>query len=74
LSKKMLASAEAMHSAGKIDRKYLQVVRKSQNMDAIFSIDTLNKYVHSGQLAPSPEHLTAIWDTVAELVVQCLNE
>ena len=74
LARKLVQSAEALHTAGKIDKKYLQVIRKSQNMDAIISVDTLNKYVHSARLAPSPEHLTAIWDAVSELVVLCLNE
>jgi len=74
LLRKLIGSAEALHAAGKIDKKYLQVVRKSQNMDAIISVDTLNKYVHSSHLAPAPDHLTAIWDALSELVVLCLNE
>jgi hypothetical protein len=74
LLKKLIGSAEALQAEGKIDKKYLQVVRKSQNMDAIISVDTLNKYVHSSNLAPAPDHLTAIWDALAELVVLCLNE
>lgn len=74
LAKKLIACAESLNAADKIDKKYLQVIRKAQNMDAIISVDTLNKYVHSGRLAPSPEHLTAIWDAVSELVVLCLNE
>jgi hypothetical protein len=42
-------------------------------MDQLISSDTLNRYVHSPQFAPSPEHLVAIWDSIAELVVQCLK-
>lgn len=74
LLKKLIASAEDLQSKNKIDKRYLEVVRKARTIDAIISIDTLNKYVHSSHLAPSPDHLTAIWDTFADLIVHCLNE
>ncbi len=74
LAKKIIASAEDLHQKAKIDKRYLEVIRKARTIDAIISVDTLNKYVHSSRLAPSPDHLTAIWDTFAELVVHCLNE
>lgn len=74
LVKKLIAAAENLHTHGKIDKRYLQIVRKSQNMDAIISVDTLNKYVHSSNLAPAADHLTAIWDAFAVLIVHCLNE
>ena len=74
LLKKLIASAEDLHSKSKIEKRYLEVIRKARTIDAIISIDTLNKYVHSSHLAPSPDHLTAIWDTFADLIVHCLNE
>jgi len=74
LLKKLIASAEDLHSKSKIDKRYLEVIRKARTVDAIISIDTLNKYVHSSHLAPSSDHLTAIWDTFADLLVHCLNE
>jgi hypothetical protein len=74
LVKKLIAAAEDLHTKGKIDKRYLQVIRKSQNMDAIISVDTLNKYVHSSSLAPAADHLTALWDAFADLIVHCLNE
>ncbi|MEM6890638.1 MAG: hypothetical protein AAF636_21270 [Pseudomonadota bacterium] len=74
LLNKMTKSAEDLHAKSKIDKRYLQVVRKARNMDAIVSVDTLNKYVHSSGLAPTSDHLTSIWDTLSELVVHCLNE
>lgn len=43
-------------------------------MDAIVSVDTLNKYIHSSSLAPATDHLMALWDAFAELVVHCLNK
>ena len=60
LLKKLIASAEDLQAKSKIDKRYLEVIRKARTIDAIISIDTLNKYVHSSHLAPSPDHLTAI--------------
>jgi hypothetical protein len=74
LLKKLIIAAEDLLSKGKVDKRYVQVVRKAQAMDAIVSVDTLNKYVHSSSLAPAADHLTSLWDAFAELVVHCLNE
>lgn len=57
----------------RIDGKYAGVIRKLESADGIFSIDTMNRYVHSADFAPSPSHLTALWDQVSQLVVICLN-
>jgi hypothetical protein len=73
LAKKILKVAEDFHREGKITAKYRDVFKKAQNMDALISTDTLNRYVHSPQFAPSPEHLKALWDTLAEFIVLCLN-
>jgi hypothetical protein len=74
LLKKLICAAESLHAHGKINKRYVEVVRKARTMDAIVSVDTLNKYVHSSSLAPAADHLTALWDAFAELVVLCLNE
>jgi hypothetical protein len=68
--KKVGADLEAK---GKIDGKYAGLIRKLESADGIFSIDTMNRYVHSPDFAPSPSHLTALWDQVSQLVVICLN-
>jgi hypothetical protein len=73
LAKKILKVAEDLHDRGKIAPKYRDVFKKAQNMDALISMDTLNRYVHSPQFAPSPEHLKALWDTLADFIVLCLN-
>lgn len=73
LSLKATKVGSDLLAKGKIDAKYGQIIRKLPNADGIFSIDTLNKYVHSPDFAPSPSHLTALWDQAATLVVQCLN-
>ncbi len=69
-TKKVGADLEAK---GKIDGKYAGIIRKLDSADGIFSIDTMNRYVHSADFAPSPSHLTALWDQVSRLVVICLN-
>lgn len=74
LLKKLICAAENLHSQGKINKRYVEVVKKARTMDAIVSVDTLNKYVHSSSLAPAADHLTALWDAFSELVVLCLNE
>lgn len=74
LLKKLICAAENLHAQGKVDKRYVQVIKKARTMDAIVSIDTLNKYVHSSSLAPAADHLTSLWDAFSELVVLCLNE
>jgi hypothetical protein len=73
LARKTLRAAEDLHSNGKITAKYRDVFKKAQNLDALVSMDTLNRYVHSPQFAPSSDHLKAMWDTLAEFIVHCLN-
>jgi len=72
LAKKALRIAEDLHSKGDIDQKYLQLFKKFPQYDGLVSADTLNRYVHSQNFAPSPEHLTALWDALAEFIVRCL--
>lgn len=73
LAKRALKIAEDLHSRGKIDQKYVQVFQKFQQLDPLVSMDTLNRYVHSPNFAPSPDHLVALWDTLADFIVHCLN-
>ena len=73
LAKRVLRVAEDLQAKGKIDKKYLGVFQKMQQLDPLVSMDTLNRYVHSPNFAPSPDHLTALWDTVADFTVHCLN-
>jgi len=65
--------AEDLHSKGKIDSKYLGEIKKFEHADRLISADTLHRYVHSPDFAPSPDHLTALWDALANLIVHSLN-
>lgn len=58
---------------GKIDKKYADSFKKFSQSDQLISADTMNRYVHSPQFSPSPDHLRALWDSLAELIVQCLK-
>lgn len=73
LGQRALKVGEDLHAKGKIDAKLLGVIKKFPQMDQLISADTLNRYVHSQQFTPSTDHLRAIWDSIAELVVQCLK-
>lgn len=60
-------------STGKIGSKQVDIVKKFKHGDQLVSADTLNKYVHSPNFAPSPEHLMSMWDSLAEIVIICLQ-
>ncbi|WP_160121775.1 hypothetical protein [Rhodovarius lipocyclicus] len=62
-----------LQAAGKIDAKQLDVIKKFKQGEKLVSADTLNKYVHSPNFAPSPEHLMSMWDSLADVVVLCLK-
>jgi hypothetical protein len=73
LSQRALKVGTDLHAKEKIDDKYFSFIKRMPQQDNLFSMDTLNRYVHSPHFAPSPEHLSAMWDSVANFVVQCLN-
>lgn len=62
-----------LQAAGKIDSKQMDVIRKFKQGDKLVSADTLNRYVHSPNFAPSPEHLMSMWDSLAGVIVLCLK-
>ena len=62
-----------LQAGGKIDAKQVEVLKKFKQGDKLVSADTLNKYVHSTNFAPSPEHLMSIWDSLADVVVEMLK-
>lgn len=73
LATRLLKVGMHMRSVKKIDEKQLGVLKKFQHSDKLVSADTLNRYVHSPNFAPSPEHLNSIWDSLAEVVCLCLD-
>jgi len=73
LAQRVVKVGADLNAKGKIDTKYLGLLKKLPQQDNLFSMDTLNRYVHSPNFAPSPDHLTAMWDVIAVFVVQCLN-
>jgi hypothetical protein len=73
LARRVLKVAEDLEAHGKINQKYLELLRKFPQADSLLSADTLNRYVHSPNFAPSPDHLRALWDWMADFLVHCLN-
>jgi hypothetical protein len=73
LSRKVSKVAADLNNRGKIDKKYLGALNKLQHGEAIISIDTLNRYVHSPNFNVSPEHLKMLWATLAHFIVLCLS-
>lgn len=62
-----------LQAASKIDGKQIDIIKKFKQGDKIVSADTLNKYVHSPNFAPSPDHLTSVWDSLADVIVHFLQ-
>jgi hypothetical protein len=73
LANKVEKIAKDLRAKGQIEDKYLGELRKFNNADRIVSADTLNRYVHSPDFAPSPKHLTATWDSLATFIVHCIR-
>lgn len=73
LGARVVKAGQHMHAAGKIDHKQLGVITKFQQLDQLVSADTLNRYVHSPNFAPSPDHLKSLWDSLADFIVKCLQ-
>ena len=73
LANKVEKVAKDLRAKDQIEDKYLGELRKFNNADRIVSADTLNRYVHSPDFAPSPKHLTATWDSLATLIVHCIR-
>ena len=73
LAARLLKVGKHMEANGKLDQKQLGVLSKFQQGDKIVSADTLNRYVHSPNFAPSPEHLASMWDSLADVIVLCLE-
>lgn len=62
-----------LQAAGKIDGKQIDIIKKFKQGDKMVSSDTLNKYVHSPNFAPSSDHLTSVWDSLADIIVHFLQ-
>lgn len=73
LAARALKCANHLHVGGHIDDKQLSMIKKFQQLDQLVSADTMNRYVHSPNFAPSPEHLASMWDSLAEFIVACLR-
>lgn len=73
LAARLIKVGKHLETAGKMDSKQMGVLTKFQHSDQLVSADTLNRYVHSANFAPSPEHLASMWDSLANVICRCLE-
>lgn len=74
LSTKASRAAAHLTERGVISEKYNKELQKFALDEVLVSTGTMHRYVHSQTFDASPRHLTAIWDTISEFLVRCLNE
>lgn len=70
---RLIKVGKHLRAADKIDDKQVGILTKFQQSDQLVSADTLNRYVHSPNFAPSPEHLASMWDSMASVICLCLQ-
>lgn len=73
LSTRAAKVAADLWAKKKIDKKYHDECKRLQNGDQLFSVATMNRWVHSPKFNPSPQHLTSMWDSLSDFVVLCIN-
>ncbi|RMA41809.1 hypothetical protein [Rhodophyticola porphyridii] len=73
LALKVQKVGKHLFDQGKIDKKQFDATKKFSQMGQLVSADTLNRYVHSSDFAPSDHHLTAMWDSLSDFIVRCLE-
>ena len=73
LAKKIDRAAVDLEGAGAISEKYKKEVQRFASGEHLISASAMHRYIHSLTYAPSPRHLTALWDTLSEFLVNCLN-
>lgn len=73
LAARLVKVGKDLEAKGKLDQKQVGVLSKFGQGDKLVSADTLNRYVHSPNFAPSPEHLASMWDSLADVIVLCLD-
>lgn len=73
LAKRAAKVAEDLFLRNTIDKKYYDECKKLQNGDQLFSMATMNRWVHSPKFNPSTQHMTSMWDTLSAFVVLCIN-
>nr|WP_319947942.1 hypothetical protein [uncultured Shimia sp.] len=73
LALKVRKIGQHLYDDGKIDKKQFDATKKFGQMDQLVSADTLNRYVHSPDFAPSDKHLMAMWDSMAEFIIRSLE-
>ena len=56
-----------------VSKKYKEDIQKMGKNAEVISIPSLNRFVHSYDVSPSPDHLKAMWNSSSKFIVVCLN-
>ena len=73
LKKRFVKVCDNLLAAGVLEKKYAQNIKKFEHHEGLFSIDTLNQYVHAQDWHPSKDHLCSMWDSLETFILACLE-
>ena len=74
LSRKLSQTAVYLETKGALSEKYRKEIQRFAQSEELVSASAMHRYIHSTTYSPSPRHLSAIWDTLSEFIVCCLNQ
>lgn len=74
LTRKLDQTATYLENKGLISEKYRKELHRFAHSEELISASAMHRYIHSSTYAPSPRHLTALWDTLSEFLVCCLSQ
>jgi len=74
LKQKINKFAELFYKNQKIDLRYKDDLIRMTRNEELVSVTSLNRFVHSYDISPSPSHLRAIWDSLEKFIKLCLRE
>ena len=71
LANKLIAVADYFEKHSMMDAKSLKAIKtEAKNPVSLFSIDTLNAYVHNPRFQPKAVDVKVIWDNFEEFIIK----
>jgi len=74
LKHKLNKLADYFYENEKIDERYRDDIKRMTRNEELVSVTSLNRFVHSYEISPSPSDLRAIWDSLEKFIKICLRE
>ena len=65
--------ALVLTTVGTLVVHYVTTAFERERVRDLISTSAMHRYIHSLTYSPSPRHLTALWDTLSEFLVSCVN-